>query len=124
MRVISVIQVTAVEISQNLPPKIALSQSTMTERPAAFQLLPYMELSDPEAGWSNVTVTIQITPLNSQLQAPLSSFQLKRWIPWDLPQATVRNSILQSCFKNSKLTFSVGCEHSSHRLSWIHLPKS
>lgn len=78
------------DIAQNLPPRIVLSRSSMTERPAAFQILPYMELSDPEAGWSNVTVTLSIKPLDSNIQNPMSSFQFKRWTPWEMPQATVR----------------------------------
>ncbi len=77
------------QIAQNLPPRIFLSRSSMSERPAAFQLLPYMELSDPEAGWSNVTVTLSVVPLDSQIQNPKSSFQFKRWTPWNMPEATV-----------------------------------
>jgi hypothetical protein len=93
-----------VEIAQNLPPRIVLSQSSMTERPAAFQILPFLELSDPEAGWSNVTVTLMVEPLSSQIQNTTSSFRVKRWTPWDMPQATVRcqTSIYLSKFKNSR----------------------
>jgi hypothetical protein len=87
-----VFQVVAIQIAQNLAPRIVLSRSSMNERPAAFQLLPYMEISDPEAGWSNVTVTLLVKPLDSQLQNPISSIKFKRWTPWIMPEATVRNS--------------------------------
>lgn len=86
------------EIAQNLPPRIVLSQTTMSERPAAYKMLPFMELSDPEAGWGNVTVTVTIEPLDSQVQAPRSSFQFKRWTPWDMPQAIVKKPCIQSSF--------------------------
>jgi hypothetical protein len=88
-------QIVAVQIAQNLPPRIALSRSSMVERPSAFQLLPYMELSDPEAGWSNVTVTLLVRPLDSHIQNPISSFQFKRWTPWNTPEAIVRKSIFR-----------------------------
>jgi hypothetical protein len=65
----------------------------MSERPGAFQALPYLEISDPDAGWSNVTVTVSVTPIDS-LQSPISAFQYKRWTPWDMPQAIVRKHIL------------------------------
>jgi hypothetical protein len=91
-------QVVVLEIAQNLPPRIVLSQSSMTERPAAYQMLPFMELSDPESGWGNVTVTVTIEPLDSQLQAPTSSIQFKRWTPWDMPQAIVKKPRIQSSF--------------------------
>jgi hypothetical protein len=94
-------QVIAMYTAQNLPPRIILSRSAMTERPGAFQILPYMELSDPEAGWSNVTVTLSIKPMDSNIQNPTSSFQFKRWTPWEMPQATVRLPIFNMFSKIS-----------------------
>jgi hypothetical protein len=119
--VIVILQVNVVELAQNLPPRIVLSRASMTERPAAFQLLPYMELSDPEAGWSNVTITLLVTPLDSQLEAPVSSFKLKRWTPWDMPQATVRNSNLQSSSNNENSHFvqDVSIRHTGYP-GYIH----
>jgi hypothetical protein len=96
----------------------------MTERPGAFQILPFLELSDPEAGWSNVTVTLMVEPLSSQIPNATSSFRVKRWTPWDMPQATVRMPIFNLSFKIQELTlFYTGCDNSSHRLSWLRLPK-
>ena len=120
------LQVIVMEISQNLAPKIVLSRTSMIERPAAFQMLPFMELSDPDAGWSNVTVTLLVQPSNPQLQAPMSSFKYKRWSPWDMPQATVRTLDHANVLTISRglIICFTGCQHPSCRLSWLRLPES